>query len=128
MAYSYIAVIRKLAIAVGLVFAPIEAKLGATLALVVLDFGLGLWAAKKAGTPITSNRMRDTVGKLLGYELAIAVGFIAEHYLTGDKLPIADIANTYVALTECTSCLENLNVITGKDLLGTIITKLNSLK
>lgn len=119
---------KNLLIAIGLVFAPIEAKLGATLVLVILDFILGIWAAKKAGIPITSNRMRDTVGKLLGYELAIAVGYIAEHYITGDKLPITDIANAYVALTECTSCLENLNTITGRDILGAIITKLNSLK
>jgi phage-related holin len=120
-------ILKKLFWACVLLFAPIKATLLTAALLVVADFITGIIASKRTGVPITSFRMRDTISKLIVYEMAILLGFLAQSFITQD-VPFANIANTYVAVTEMLSCLENLNKITGRDLLSAVIAKINTFK
>lgn len=119
--------IKRLLLATLMVFAPVQATLMTAITMVVLDFILGIAASKKEATPITSYRMRDTVGKLLAYEGAIMIAYLAQTYLA-KELPLTNIIGTYVALTEGTSCLENLNRLTNSNVLQVVIDKFNALK
>ena len=116
----------KLLLSVVAVFAPIQGMLGAALTLIMADLVTGVWAARKLGKPITSSGLKRTVVKLLVYEGVIALGWIGEHYLMSDMIPVAKIAAGYIGLTELTSAYENINNIAGNDLLKGILDKLNS--
>lgn len=120
--------IKQFLIAILAVFLPIKTALLVTGLLIALDFILGIAAAKKAKTPITSNRMRDTLGKVLAYESTIMISYLMQHYLMGDLLPVVNIACTYIAMTEGTSVLENIETLTGQPVLSAIIAKINGMK
>lgn len=121
---------KQLAVNAGLailaVFAPIQGMLVTALVLIVVDLITGVMAARKQGTPITSAGFRRTASKLLVYEIAIAIAYLAQHYLMNDAIPAASIVSGFVGLTELTSCMENLNTLSGANLLKTVIDKLGS--
>ena len=75
--------LKMVAFTILAVFAPVKSALLVAGVLIVLDFALGIAAAKKSGTPITSNRMRDTLGKVLAYESTIMISYLMQHYLMG---------------------------------------------
>lgn len=108
------------------IFAPAKAMLLTALTLVIIDLVTGLIAAKKRAEPITSSGLKRTVIKILIYELAIAIAFIAETYLILDVLPVAKIVSSFVGITELKSIMENLNDIGGGNLLAQIISSLNN--
>lgn len=112
-------------LAVAAIFAPIQTTLLTALSLVILDLVLGLAAAIKQKQPITSAGLKQTVIKVLVYEGAIALAFLASN-LTGPAIPVVNIVGSFVAITELKSCLENLNILGGGALLQSIIDKLNS--
>lgn len=116
----------KLGIALAAVFAPAKGMLLTALALIIMDLVLGVWASKKQSIPITSAAFGRTVTKLLVYEVAIALAFLAQHYLMNDVIPAASIVASFVGMTELMSCMENLNIIGGGDLLRSILDKLGS--
>lgn len=117
-------------IALGLsivaVFAPIQAMIITTGVLIGADLIVGIWAASKQGHPITSAGIRRTVTKMFIYETALLLGFLAEHYLLSDLLPATKIVSGMIGITELKSIYENLNTISGSDLLKTAIAKLGS--
>lgn len=117
--------IKTLIITILAVFAPAKHMIYAAFTLVVADLITGLMAAKKRKEPITSSGFKRTVIKLMIYETAILLGFIAEQYLTLDILPVAKIIASFVGVTELKSVLENLNDIGGGDLLAKVIQTLN---
>lgn len=114
------------AVVLAAIFSPAKEMILASLALIVLDLITGLWAAKKQQIPITSGGIRRTVTKLFVYESAILIGYIAQHYLMQDKVPIASIISGFIGMTETLSCLENINIIGGGNLLKALLEKLNS--
>lgn len=108
------------------IFAPIQSVLLVTLVLISADLLTGMYAAYKRGEAIQSSAIRRTVSKVLIYEIAIALAFLAEHYLMGDTLPAAKLIASMVGMVELKSVLENLNSISGTDLLKSVIEKLGS--
>lgn len=108
------------------VFAPLKPVLLAVLGLVILDFTLGVLAARKRGEPITSSGFKRTVIKLFVFQAAIIAAFVTEVYLTGDLAPVQKIVSCFIGLTELTSIAENLNEISGGNLLKTLIEKIGS--
>lgn len=109
------------------VFAPIKAALATVLVLIVADLALGIWAAKKRGELITSAGLRRTVVKLVVYEVAVLLSFLAQQYLTGELVPVMQLTTAYIGLVEVKSVVENLNEISGTSLLKSLLDKLNSL-
>ena len=117
--------LEALGLAIVAIFAPIKAMLIGTGALIFADLVLGIWAAIKRKEPITSSGFRRTITKIFVYEIAIMLGYISEHYVS-DMVPIVKLIGSVVALVEVKSILENLDDISGKPLLKTVIDKLNS--
>lgn len=121
---------KEFAIKIGLsliaVFAPIQGMILSALALTVADLVLGVYAAYKRGESITSAGLRRSVSKIFIYELAIMLGYVAQHYMMSDSLPVSSIVAGFVGLTELKSCFENLNSISGQDLLKSVIDKIGS--
>lgn len=118
--------IEALLISVLSVFAPIKASLITVLALTVIDMITGIWASKKRGELITSAGLRQSVSKIVIYEVAMCLGYLAQHYLLTDAVPALQIISGMVGMVELKSVLENLDSISGQDLLKSIITKLGS--
>ena len=108
------------------IFAPIRDVLTVTLVLITADLLTGMYAAHKRGESIQSSAIRRTVSKVLIYEIAIAIAFLAQHYLMDDVLPAAKLIASMVGMVELKSVLENLNSISGTDLLKAVIDKLGS--
>jgi hypothetical protein len=116
----------KLLVAVAGVLAPIKALMLSVGFLIFADLVTGLWAAVKDKVPVTSAGMRRTISKILVYQLAVISGFLVEHYMLTDFLPISKIVATVIGLVELKSVLENSNKILGYNLFKTVIAKLGS--
>lgn len=107
------------------IFAPIQAVLATTLVLIFVDLVTGVIAAKNRGEEITSAGFRRSISKLLVYEFALLVGYVAETYMIG-FLPLTKMISSLIALTETKSIFENLDSSAGGQLLKTLIDKLGS--
>jgi hypothetical protein len=107
------------------VFAPIKSLLITTAVLIGVDLVTGIMAAKRQQVPITSSGLRRSVSKLFVYNVAIMTAFLAETYVS-DVLPIMKLMASLVSMTEILSIYENLNIISGNNLLSTVITKIGS--
>lgn len=116
----------KAALATVSIFAPVKSIMLASMVLILCDLFTGVWAARKRGERVTSAGFQRTIVKLVVYEAAIALGFIAQHYLMADAIPVCNIIGSYVGLTELTSAYENIDSISGGKLLKTILSRLNS--
>jgi hypothetical protein len=105
--------------------APLAAVLIATVVITVIDMILGVWAAMKRKEPITSRKLRRTIVKVFVYQSAIVLAYVVGHYMAGDLFPLARIISIAIGMVELKSCLENLNSISGADVLRAAIDKLN---
>ena len=102
--------------------APIQGAIISTFALVMIDLILGLLAARKTNVPITSSGLKQTVLKLLAYELGIVLAFIVQTYLA-PQLAAVGILTTLIGTVELKSLLENIDIITGGDFFKSILSK-----
>lgn len=118
------ALFEALGLSILAVFAPIKPILLAVLALVLADFVTGVLASRTKKQPITSSGFKRSVGKLLMYELAIALAFLVHKYLTGDLLPADRLIASMVGLVELKSVLENLDIISGQSLFNAILARI----
>lgn len=107
------------------IFIPIQAILLTTLAFITMDLISGVLSAKKQKEPITSQALRRTVTKIFVYEIALMIGFLAEHYMI-EYLPIVKMVSSMIAITELKSIYENIDILGGGDLLKSVIGKLGS--
>ncbi len=108
------------------IFAPIESVILTSLLLLVVDLITGIMAAKKRGEPITSAGLRRTVSKIFIYEAALLLAFLTEKYLLGHMMPVTKMVSGMIGMVELKSVFENMNDISGQDLLSSLLTKLNS--
>lgn len=118
--------IQSLLLAAAAALAPIHSVLIVVGILIVVDTITGVWAAIKSGQTITSARLRDTITKMLLFQLAVITGFLLEKYLLADLLPVSKLIAGIIGVTEGTSILENINKIRGDNLFKTLIDKLGS--
>jgi phage-related holin len=108
-------------------FSPIYPLLFTVGILVFADLLTGVFAAKKRGEVIHSKTMARTVSKCIFYFIAIILGRLMElNFLQG--LPIANITAGYIALTEFKSNIENIDTITGTNIVKAVINKIHSKK
>jgi len=111
-------------LAVVTVFAPAKTALIAALALVFFDFVTGVLAARKRKEKITSAGFKRTVGKIVLYEMALCMAFLAQEFLLGDDVPAFKLISTMIGLVELKSILENLDTINGKPVFRAILKKI----
>jgi len=112
-------------IAIAIVFTPIKNLLLTTGIMIFVDLISGILAARKRNESITSSGLRRTLTKLFVYESAIMLAFLTEHYMS-DVLPFIKMASAMISIVELKSVYENLNEISGSDLLKSLINKLGS--
>lgn len=115
-----------LIISICAIFAPIKALIFSVGFLIFADCLTGVWAAKKRKETISSAALRRTVSKMVIYQVALLSGFLVEHYMISDILPISKLVAGAIGMVEFKSVLENSTVITGQDLFKTLIKKLGS--
>lgn len=106
--------------------APIQATLLTTLALVVCDMITGIIAAGKRGEKITSAKMRNTLSKLLIYEMLVVISYFTQIYLLSNAFPVTSLITGIIGLTEMKSVAENSEVILGTSVFDSLIQKLGS--
>jgi hypothetical protein len=106
------------------ILAPIKPVLGATGFLVVVDLITGLLKARKLGEPIESHKLRRTLVKSTVYLTATLVAFAAETWLLEGWLPLIKLCSGAIAIVECKSIFENLNVLGGGDVFKSAIDRL----
>lgn len=111
------------ALAVIAVFAPVHPVMLVAATLVVLDLVTGLLASRKQKLPITSAKLKRSVGKVLLYEVSICIAFLVQQYLTGDIFPASKLVAALIGLVELKSLAENLDIIYGKSFLTVLIDK-----
>jgi hypothetical protein len=90
----------------------------------LVDLFLACLAARKAGRPILSAGIKRTVAKVLMYELAIILAFVAETYLLGALVPVVRMVTGLIGMTELKSCLEHLDELGDNQLFASILTSL----
>lgn len=98
------------------VFAPVQQSMCVVGVLIFIDLILGLYGAYKNGEPITSTKLKDTIVKMVVYQLGIISAFLAQEYLA-KLIPFVNITLGYIALTEFKSIAENISKITKQDFL-----------
>lgn len=119
------AIAIKLILAGLLVLAPLKPMLIAAMVLSFVDLLSGLAAAKHRKDEITSSGLKRTIMKVLVYEVVIILGFLTERYLIGDALPLTSLITSYIGITELKSVLENIQEVSGVDVLKSLIDKLS---
>lgn len=112
---------------VGLFLQPIKSLLITVGILVAADLATGIIKAKKNKEEITSRRLRETVTKLLAYELVIILCYLIERFMLPD-VPMSKILSGLIAITELLSVNENLFQITGNPIFNKINSKLDLIK
>lgn len=114
------------AVAVIGALAPIHAALATVLGLIIVDLVSGIAAAVRLQQPVTSNKLKKTVIKLLVYELSIVLAYVVGTYLTGPSVPVLQVVTSVIGLTELRSILENLRSITGYDVFDVILQRVSA--
>lgn len=97
---------------------PIAGFIAAGVALTMADWATGVAAAMRRGQPITSRGLRRTVAKAAYYGLAIVCTLIVESTFFAGSTYMVYFVSAYIALVELYSNLENISVVTGRDILG----------
>lgn len=96
-------------------FAPVQAALISIGVLCFFDAITGIFAAKKRGEIIRSNKAFRTIVKMLVYSILVLASHMIEETLL-DVIPVTKIATSAVALIELKSLYENASDILGIDL------------
>lgn len=99
---------------ISIYFAPVLASMISIGVFVGVDFLTGIWVAKRNNQPITSKKMRDSIGKSGSYMLAILVAHIFEIQFM-PAVPVMKIISLFIASAELKSIYENLGKISGLD-------------
>lgn len=118
--------LQNLLLAAVAALAPVHSVLIVVGILIVVDMITGVWAAIKSGQKITSARLRDTVTKMLLFQLAVITGFLLEKYLLADLLPVSKLVAGIIGVAEGTSIFENINKIRGDNIFKALLDKLGS--
>lgn len=117
---------KALLVSILAVFAPIQALVIITGLLIAVDTLTGILSAHKRGERISSAGLRRTVTKSLVYLTAVCMGFLVEHYMISDIIPISKIVSGLIACVELKSILENLDHLNGSSIFKKIIERLGS--
>lgn len=108
------------------IFAPIRGMIIVAALAIIVDFILGIVAARKRGEEIKSSKMGVTVSKLLIAETAILMSFLVQTYLLDNAFPLVNWVAGIIGTKEIYSIFESLNSISEGKLFTEILTKLSS--
>jgi len=112
--FKCIPYLYKFALFIYLYFAATHTALIVITLFVAVDFGTGVWKAKRNNLPVTSKAMRVTIGKAVAYMIAILVAHLFELTFVS-VIPFMQMVSFFIATAEIKSIYENLGEITGLD-------------
>jgi toxin secretion/phage lysis holin len=81
----------------------------ALLILIILDFTVGVWEARKGGTEITARKIKNTPIKILAYYIMIVSGHLVEYGLPESMRYIDDTILAFLLLTELISIMKHFS-------------------
>jgi len=98
--------------------APIMELLVVTGFFILADFAAGVWRSCKLEgyRSIRSNKMWNTVTKMVLYLLGVVVAYVADVYIITDQIPFLEIITGFICMTELKSIYENIGEATGVDI------------
>ncbi len=108
------------------VFAPIQPMLVTVGILIAADTVFGMVAAYKSNEALTSSALRRTVSKSIIYMAAVCLGYLLEHYLLAELLPVSKLIAGTIGMVEMKSILENSDIINGGSVFKALVSKLGS--
>lgn len=123
---KFYAAVIKMILSCLAIFAPIQSTIITALTFSILDWISGVWAAKKRGESFSSSGLKRTLTKASVYLAVICLSFLVEKFMTGSTIPLVNIAAGYIGLTELKSIMENMEDITGVDILKALIEKISN--
>lgn len=94
------------------IIAPVQAVMLTVGFLIFTDTVTGIMAARKRGEKLSSSGFRRVVAKMLTYQLAVLSGFFVETYI-GVGFSVTKAVAGAIAISELSSMMENIQVITG---------------
>jgi len=106
------AMVKYLGAALLSIIAPVQAVMLTVGFLIFGDTLTGIFAARKRGEKLSSSGFRRVVAKMLTYQLAVLSGFFVETYI-GVGFPVTKAVAGAIAISELSSMIENIQVITG---------------
>ena len=118
--------LEALVVGVWAIFAPIHAAIIVSGVFIVADMITGIMAARKRGEKVTSAGLRRTLTKFFVYEIALVLAFLGQKYLLDDIFPACQVVSGMIGVVELKSIFENMNALSGTDLLKIVLEKLNS--
>ncbi len=110
-----------------LFLSPIKEMMIAVAFLIIADAITGIWAARKKGERFSSTKFFDSIVKLLIYLVLIMISHMTQLYLV-TTLPLLQLSIYFIVFYEFSSFLENVGVITGRDIFSWFKQTLSSLK
>lgn len=119
--------VLKIATALLLFLAPIQPVLIAVSILIIADCFTGIWASFKKGEKFSSSKFFNSIVKLIFYGLLIMISRMIEVHLVA-HLPLVELSVYLIVFYEFSSFLENVGVITGRDVFRWFKKTLNNLK
>lgn len=121
---------KELAIKLGLAgiaaLAPIHAVMITVGVLIFADMFTGVYAAYKNNEEISSARLRDSLSKIMIYQIVIVTGFLVETHLIDGIVPVTKLVAGVIGMVEITSLIENANKILGQNIFRVLLDKLGS--
>lgn len=118
--------LRSALMALIVIFMPIHAAVTTVFVLIMADLVCGVLAARKRKEPITSSALRRTITKILVYESALLLAFLAETYLIHGLIPVTTLVSSMIGIVELKSIYENIDTVSGGEMLKGVIAKLGS--
>jgi hypothetical protein len=106
-------------------FTPIHQLLFLTTVLIAADFVTGVAASLRTGKRFTSSRVGATLVKVAVYSIGLCTSYIVETHFV-KELPVVRMLASLVGLRELLSIFENLNIVSGQNLLTALINKVQS--
>lgn len=106
---------------------PIVESLIAVAILIIVDTITGIWASFKKGEKFKSNKFFDSIVKLIAYTGLLLISKMVENALVSE-IPFVKLSLYYIVFYEFSSFLENVGVITGRDIFSWFKQALLSLK
>ena len=103
---------------------PVQTVLLGTVILVLADLATGIWASRRQGVPITSDRLGRSIRKLFVYLTAVVTAQVAEVWMLDGGVPLVKVVAGLICSTELLSNYENLTRISGVDFKSLLIQRM----
>lgn len=119
--------IIKLVTGIMVFLSPIKDVMLAITILIVADAFTGIWASHVKNERFSSSKFFSSITKLIVYLMLIMISHLVELHLI-PELPLVKLSIWFITITEFSSLVENISIISGRDVIGFFREQLSKLK